>query len=371
MIDLPPCARSGSTRPRAGRTSGRRAARRAGPRGAAARSGDDGRQRLAHRRRRVDARRRHGLAGAAVGLACDNVVSYRVVTADGRVLGRAATSTRTCTGGCAAAAATSAWWSSSSSACTPSARARSSSSTRSARDDAAAARCAAGATWRPGAPRPATFTASVCDGQATVGFVWVGDPQRGRRLAAAFDAVGEPLTRHVAETSYLHLQSRDDSPRATPAAATGRATTYPPCPTPRSTRCSCAARGPPEREPPRGAAPSPTCRTTSPRSAIAQRRSTTWRPRAGPTRGGRRADGRRPPLRRCDGPFADGAYVNALSDDGAEGRAPRVPGGASSPARRGQGRLRPGQRLPPQREHQHRAVSASGKPPEGPANSDR
>lgn len=71
-------------------------------------------------------------------------------------------------------------------------------------------------TWRDmaaGAPRPATFTASIRDGQATVGFVWVGDPQRGRRLARQLDALGEPLTRHVAETSYLDLQCRDDTPQ--------------------------------------------------------------------------------------------------------------------------------------------------------------
>ena len=63
------------------------------------------------------------------------------------------------------------------------------------------------------APRPATFTASVRDGRATVGLVWVGDPLRGRRLAAQLDALGEPLTQHVAETSYLNLQRRDDTPQ--------------------------------------------------------------------------------------------------------------------------------------------------------------
>ena len=70
--------------------------------------------------------------------------------------------------------------------------------------------------WRDlaaGAPRPATFTASVRDGRVTAGFVWTGDPRRGRLLAAELGALGEPLARRVAETSYLDLQSRDDTPQ--------------------------------------------------------------------------------------------------------------------------------------------------------------
>ncbi len=63
------------------------------------------------------------------------------------------------------------------------------------------------------APRQATFTASVRDGRVTAGFVWVGHPLGGRRLAAQLDTLGEPLTRHVAETSYLDLQRRDDTPQ--------------------------------------------------------------------------------------------------------------------------------------------------------------
>ncbi|HEV2257967.1 MAG TPA: hypothetical protein VGS06_32935 [Streptosporangiaceae bacterium] len=70
--------------------------------------------------------------------------------------------------------------------------------------------------WRDlaaSAPRQATFTASARDGRATAGFVWVGDPQRGRRLAAQLRELGEPLARHVAEISYLDLQRRDDTPQ--------------------------------------------------------------------------------------------------------------------------------------------------------------
>ena len=62
------------------------------------------------------------------------------------------------------------------------------------------------------APRQATFTADVGgDGLATVGFVWVGDPQRGRRLLPAIRALGRPVAERVSEPSYVELQRRDDT----------------------------------------------------------------------------------------------------------------------------------------------------------------
>jgi len=62
------------------------------------------------------------------------------------------------------------------------------------------------------APRQATFTASIGgDGRATVGFVWVGDPQRGRRLVPAMRALGRPVAERVFEPSYVELQRMDDT----------------------------------------------------------------------------------------------------------------------------------------------------------------
>jgi len=62
------------------------------------------------------------------------------------------------------------------------------------------------------APRQATFTASVGrDGLATVGFVWVGDPERGRRLLPAIRALGRPVAERVSEPSYTELQRQDDT----------------------------------------------------------------------------------------------------------------------------------------------------------------
>ncbi|WP_248959657.1 FAD-binding oxidoreductase [Sphaerisporangium perillae] len=70
-------------------------------------------------------------------------------------------------------------------------------------------------TWRDlnaQAPRQATFTASVERGDlVTVGFVWVGDPEQGRRLLPAMRALGRPVTERVFVSSYVELQRRDDT----------------------------------------------------------------------------------------------------------------------------------------------------------------
>ncbi|MCG5461910.1 FAD-binding protein [Micromonospora sp. MED01] len=65
------------------------------------------------------------------------------------------------------------------------------------------------------APRQATFTADVQSTPtgpiATVGFVWVGDPAQGHRLLPAMRALGRPLAERVTTPSYLQLQQRDDT----------------------------------------------------------------------------------------------------------------------------------------------------------------
>ncbi|AUH39616.1 FAD-binding oxidoreductase [Streptomyces sp. CMB-StM0423] len=74
--------------------------------------------------------------------------------------------------------------------------------------------------WRDlnaGAPREASFSASVADGPAgagpvaTVGFVWVGDPERGRALLPALRALGRPAATRITTPSYLELQTSMDS----------------------------------------------------------------------------------------------------------------------------------------------------------------
>ncbi|MEV0585577.1 BTAD domain-containing putative transcriptional regulator [Nonomuraea sp. NPDC050310] len=68
--------------------------------------------------------------------------------------------------------------------------------------------------WRDlsaGAPREATFTATVADGVATLGWVWVGDPGQARHHLAALESLGRPLAVRAHEISYLDLQRREDS----------------------------------------------------------------------------------------------------------------------------------------------------------------
>lgn len=64
------------------------------------------------------------------------------------------------------------------------------------------------------APRQATFTAGFSGDQTVrVGFVWVGDPEDGRRLLAGFGALGQPAGTDISELSYVDLQTRDDTPQ--------------------------------------------------------------------------------------------------------------------------------------------------------------
>ena len=60
------------------------------------------------------------------------------------------------------------------------------------------------------APRQATYTATVDGGVATLGLVWTGDPERGRQHARALATLGEPVARRDVELGYLDLQRRDD-----------------------------------------------------------------------------------------------------------------------------------------------------------------
>jgi FAD/FMN-containing dehydrogenase len=62
------------------------------------------------------------------------------------------------------------------------------------------------------APRQATFTASAGgDGFVTLGFVWVGDPAEADGLRRAVRSLGRPAAVHEVEMSYVDLQRRDDS----------------------------------------------------------------------------------------------------------------------------------------------------------------
>jgi len=60
------------------------------------------------------------------------------------------------------------------------------------------------------APREATFTAGIGGGVVTLGYVWVGNPQQGAALLPEVRAVGRPSGERVTPMTYLELQSRDD-----------------------------------------------------------------------------------------------------------------------------------------------------------------
>ena len=61
------------------------------------------------------------------------------------------------------------------------------------------------------APREATLTAEISGDTVTLGYVWVGDPEAGRSLLPALRSIGVPDGEAVSEPSYLALQTRDDS----------------------------------------------------------------------------------------------------------------------------------------------------------------
>jgi FAD/FMN-containing dehydrogenase len=61
------------------------------------------------------------------------------------------------------------------------------------------------------APRPATLTASISGDAVALGYVWVGDPEAGRALLPALRSIGAPDAEVVQESSYLTLQTRDDN----------------------------------------------------------------------------------------------------------------------------------------------------------------
>jgi FAD/FMN-containing dehydrogenase len=68
--------------------------------------------------------------------------------------------------------------------------------------------------WRElaqSAPRQATFTATLTGDRVELGYVWVGDPADGARLLPALRELGRLTGERVTTPSYLQLQRRDDS----------------------------------------------------------------------------------------------------------------------------------------------------------------
>ncbi len=184
--------------------------------------------------------------------------------------------------------------------------------------------------WRDlqsAAPRQATFTASVGgDGQATVGFVWVGDPERGRRLLPAVRALGRPLAERVFEPSYVELQSMDDTVgrHALRRYSKGHYLRQFPDQAIEAFLLRGTVDGRGENLPNVGLqAYGGAIADVPDQDAAFSHRDTLFEYGAG-TRWGDAGDdeARMSAARRCAAaldPFASGVYVNALSDEGAEG----------------------------------------------------
>ncbi|MBX9244403.1 FAD-binding oxidoreductase [Actinotalea ferrariae] len=146
------------------------------------------------------------------GLACDNVLSFEVVTADGRVV-RAS-----------AAENTELFWGlrgggGNFGVVTEFEFQLHATGTRTLTaelDFPAAEAAPAMARWRDLAlagPRRATYEATVIGGIATLGLVWVGDPDEGRDVARSLEVLGAPVARREVERSYLDLQRCGDTPQ--------------------------------------------------------------------------------------------------------------------------------------------------------------
>ena len=253
------------------------------------------------------------------GLACDNIISCQVVTADGRLVAASRTEHPDLYWALRGGGGNFGVVVEFEFALHP-AGTRALIAEHTFGPDRAAAALRAWRDLAAGAPRPATFTASVRDGQVTAGFVWIGSARAGRHLARQLDALGEPLTRHVTGISYLALQRREDTirgyalrrywkghylrtlPDQAIDALLARADTYP--------NVSLQAYG--------GAiadVPDEATAFSHRHTAFEYVAATSWTDPA-------EDQARIAAARRCAAaiaPFAHGAYVNTLSDEGADG----------------------------------------------------
>ena len=252
------------------------------------------------------------------GLSCDNVLSFEVVTADGEVV-RASAAENTELfwglrgGGGNFGVVTEFEFQ---------LHATGTQTLTVELDFPAAEAAPAVACWRDLAlagPRRATYAASVSAGVATLGFVWVGDPEAGREFARSLEVLGAPVERRVIERSYVDLQRCGDTPQghalrrywkghylqALPAAAIEALLTHDP-----SMGASLQTHGGAIAE-----VPADATAFAHRGTAFEYMGAARW---TDPAEDAVRMETVRTCARRME-PFATGAYVNALSDDGMAG----------------------------------------------------
>ena len=226
--------------------------------------------------------------------------------------------------------------------------------------------------WRDldaSAPREATFTAGIGGGVVTLGFVWVGDPQRGEALVPDIRALGRPSAERVVPMTYVELQSRDDvvdghARRRYSKGHYFRGLTDQIIDTmvavtdvgPYAPGVGLQAYGGAIADVPEG-----DTAFSHRDTAFELGASAGW---TDPAEDDVRIETARAYAATLE-PFASGVYVNVLGDEGAAG-VRRAYSAEADPADRGEGHVRPAERVPPQPEHppvrRHRGRLRPGPP---------
>ncbi len=189
---------------------------------------------------------------------------------------------------------------------------------------AAAEAAEALAGWRElalAAPREATFTAELSGERVDLGYVWVGDMRHATRPLSALRKLGRPTEERVEELSYLALQSRDDSVQCHAIRRYWKGHYLPALPE-EAIVALLADRGESSPDVSLQTYGGAIADTADADSAFSHREARFEYVAAGGWADAAEDEARIEGLRRAAGRierFASGAYVNALSDEGADG----------------------------------------------------
>jgi FAD binding domain-containing protein/berberine-like enzyme len=164
-----------------------------------------------------------GWLGRQFGMACDNVLKYEIVTADGEILTASETVNSDLYWGLRGGGGNFGVVTEFTFRLHPiTNRALSVDIFYAAEDGPAVIRAFRDmAAWAPPAANPTAWTGTAPESPllpaelhgtdlVTAGFVWIGDPEEGRRLIPALRDVAKPLAEVIDESTYLELQASAD-----------------------------------------------------------------------------------------------------------------------------------------------------------------